>query len=123
MRGPVRSLYIHCLSRLWWTAYNLYDNQNQKNSYELCEYFASSSFSSRAVLLFSVHIFTNHESAKGFVQCQYDRKKEGKNDGRYQFTELGKYFNNLGGITIIDSLSRQEVYDRSIAFMNEHFNK
>lgn len=70
-----------------------------------------------------INILENPESAKGFVQCQYDRKKEGKNDGRYQFTELGKYFNNLGGITIIDSLSRQEVYDKSIAFMNEHFKK
>lgn len=113
MRGKRRSLYINCLSRLWWTAFLLYDNNNLENPYELCDFFASQSFPSRIMLLSSRNFVSNGEIAKGIVQCLFNRSKEGKTHTRKQFEEVLKYLNNIGGVSLIDALSREEIYEVS----------
>lgn len=120
MRGRRRSGFVHCVSRFWWIAHILYDAERE-NPYELCEYFASRAFPSRAVLFSSVNLVSNPEIAKGIVQCHYDRWKEGKDDGRYPYVEANKFWNCLGGISIVDSFSRQEVYDMTMKFLNDNF--
>ena len=120
MRGRRRSGFVHCVSRFWWIAHILYDAERE-NPYELCEYFASRAFPSRAVLFSSVNLVSNPEIAKGIVQCHYDRWKEGKDDGRYPYVEANKFWNCLGGISIVDSFSRQEVYEMTMKFLNDKF--
>ena len=120
MRGRRRSCYIHCIARLWWTAYILYDAKRE-DPYELCKYFASRAFPSRIMLFSSTNLVSNPEIAKGIIQAHYDRHKEGKPDGRYPYTDTNKYWNCLGGIMILDSFTRQEVYDKSMAFLEENF--
>lgn len=120
MRGGRRSSYIHCISRLWWIAYLLYDT-TRSDPYELCDYFASRAFPSRAMLFSSVNLVSNPEIAKGVISCHYDRFRAGKDDGRYAYTEANKYLNCLGGISIVDSMSRNEVYDKVMAFLEKRF--
>lgn len=120
MRGSRRSCFIHCVSRLWWIAHILYDAERD-NPYELCEYFASRAFASRAMLFSSVNLVSNSEIAKGIVQCHYDRWREGGDDGRYPYVEANKFWNCMGGISIVDSFSRQEVYEMTMKFLNDKF--
>lgn len=120
MRGGRRGCFLHCISRMWWIAYFLYD-PGRDDPYELCTYFASRAFPSRAMLFSSVNLVSNREIAKGIVQCHLDRAKEGKNDGRYPFTEANKYLNCMGGITILDSMSRDEVYQIVNEFLEEKY--
>lgn len=116
MRGGRRSSFINYISRLWWIAHLLYDETNKNNPYELCEFFAS-----RAMLFSSTNLVSNPEVAKGIIQCHYVRSKMGKDDGRYQFTEANKYLNYLGGVSIIDSYSRKEIYELTMDFLNKNF--
>lgn len=121
MRGKRRSLYINCLSRLWWTAFLLYDKKNLNNPYELCDFFTSHSFPSRIMLLSSRNFVSNGEVAKGIVQCLYDRSKEGKTYARKQFEEVLKYLNNIGGVSLIDALSREDIYEISKRLLDEKY--
>ena len=121
MRGGRRSCFIHCISRLWWVAYLLYDS-SRADPYELCNYFASRAFASRIMLFSSVNLVSNPEVAKGIVECHYNRFKEGKDDGRYPYTEANKYLNCLGGISLIDSMHRQEVYDIVWDFLEKKYH-
>lgn len=121
MRGKRRSLYINCLSRLWWTAFLLYDKKNTENPYELCDFFTSQSFPSRIMLLSSRNFVSNGEIAKGIVQCLYDRSKEGKTYARKQFEEVLKHLNSIGGVSLIDALTREDIYEISKRILEKKY--
>ena len=120
MRGPRRSLYIHCLSRFWWIAHLLYDS-TRENPYELCQYFASRAFPSRAMLFSSTNFVSNPDIAKGIIECHFDRFNAGKADGRYPYSDTNKYFNCLGGIKILDAMSREDAYSLANDFLEKNF--
>lgn len=118
--GPRRSSHIHCLSRLWWAGHMLYDPERD-DPYELCDYFASRAFPSRMLLFTSSNFVSNPNLARGIVEAHLARHKDGKPDSRYPFSDLNKYLNKVGGITILDSFSRKEIFDIATSFLDEHF--
>lgn len=119
MRGTRRSCYMHCLSRCWWIAHALYD-ENREDPYELCDFLAGQAFPSTAILLSSTNLATNPETAKGIAQALYDRHKQGHTERRYSFVNTNKYLNCIAGISIIDSMTRNEVYDLVMDFLKKH---
>ncbi len=108
MRGTKRSCFINCVSRLWWTGYLLYDSQ-KNNHYDAVDLISESAFASNIMLLSSNNFMANKELALGLIDCISKRKQKGEKIGRYHFVEANKYLNCIGGITLLDAMTREEV--------------
>lgn len=118
MRGTKRSCFMNCLSRLWWTGYLLYDASNIEH-YKAVDLITESAYSSNIVLISSNNFVSNKNLALGVLDCIMKRKQAGEKIGRYHFVEANKYVNCIGGITLLDSMSREEA--RNLA--NRRLNK
>lgn len=110
MRGVKRSCFINCLSRLWWTGYLLYD-LSKSDHYAAVDLICERAYSSRIVLFSSNNFVSNKNLALGVLDCIADRKAEGQAIGRYHFVEANKYLNCIGGVSLLDTLSRDETKD------------
>lgn len=110
MRGIKRSCFINCLSRLWWTGYLLYDT-SKSDHYAAVDLICERAYSSRIILFSSNNFVSNKNLALGVLDCIADRKAKGESIGRYHFVEANKYLNCIGGISLLDTLSRDEVND------------
>ena len=108
MRGPKRSCFINCLSRLWWAGYLLYDSVG-KYHYAFIDLIGERAFPSNVVLLLSNNFMANKELALGVLDCILERKQKGEKVGRYHFVKANKYLNCIGGVTLLDAMSREEV--------------
>ena len=108
MRGTKRSCFINCLSRLWWVGYLLYDPTN-RDHYTSIDLISERAFSSNVVLLLSNNFMANKELALGVLDCISERKQKGEKIGRYHFVKANKYLNCIGGVTLLDAMSREEV--------------
>ena len=118
MRGTKRSCFMDCLSRLWWTGYLLYDSSNT-NHYKAVELITESAYPSHIVLISSNNFVSNKELALGVLECIMKRKQAGEKIGRYHFVEANKYVNCIGGIALLDTMSREEARDLA----NKRLNK
>ncbi len=107
MRGTKRSCFINCLSRLWWTGYLLYDSKNT-NHYAAVDMITESAYASNIILLSSNNFMANKELALGVLDCIMERKSKGEKIGRYHYVEANRYLNGMGGISILDTMTREE---------------
>lgn len=108
LRGIKRSCFMNCLSRLWWTGYLLYDS-SMSDHYRAVDLITETAFASNIVLFSSNNFASNKNLALGVLDCLYKRKQAGEKIGRYHFVEANKYINCIGGITLLDTMSREEV--------------
>ena len=109
MRGVKRSCFMNCLSRLWWTGYLIYDKK-AKNHFSAANLLCDGAYAS-TILLFSSSNFTaNKNIALGILDCMAERKSNGEKIGRYHYVEANKYLNGLGGVILLDTISRDEVH-------------
>lgn len=110
--GKRRSLFVNCLSRLWWTGYLVYD-ENRKNPYELAETLMygqkGHSFASQIVLLSSRNFISNKHLFHGILQAILDFKRAGNEVNRVVFETVLSYFNNISAATVLDFLPEEEV--------------
>lgn len=110
--GKRRSLFVNCLSRLWWTGYLVYD-ENRKNPYELAETLMygqkGHSFASQIVLLSSRNFISNKHLFHGILQAILDFKRAGNEVNRAVFETVLSYFNNISAATVLDFLPEEEV--------------
>lgn len=118
LRGTKRSCFINCLSRLWWTGFLLYDGKSD-NHYAAVDLITESAYASNVMLLSSSNFMSNKELALGVMDCISERKQKGEKIGRYHFVEANKYLNCIGGITLLDTLSREKVCE----ITNAHLEK
>ncbi len=109
LRGTKRSCFINCLSRLWWAGYLLYD-EKAKYHYSALDLISESAFPSNVMLLSSNNFMANKDIALGVMDSIKERKDKGDKVGRYHFVEVNKYLNCIGGITLLDTLSRDEAH-------------
>lgn len=107
MRGTRRSSFINCLSRLWWTGHLLYDSSNE-NHYKAVDLICERAYSSNIVLFSSNNFTANKNLALGVMDCIAERKSAGEEIGRYHFVEANKYLNCIGGVSLLDTISREE---------------
>lgn len=118
MRGTKRSCFMNCLSRLWWTGFLLYDSSLSEH-YKAVDLVTESAYSSNIVLISSNNFVSNKNLALGVLDCIDKRKQAGEKIGRYHFVEANKYINCIGGVTLLDSMTREEA--RNLA--NKRLNK
>lgn len=107
MRGTRRSCFINCLSRLWWTGYLLYD-ASDSNHYKAVDIICGRAYASNIVLFSSNNFTANKNFAFGVMDCISERKSNGEEIGRYHFVEANKYLNCIGGVSLLDTISREE---------------
>lgn len=124
--GHRRSLFVHCLSRLWWIGYITYDEE-ARDPYHLTRLTALSSghaFVSTAMLFASSNMTANKAIALGVLDSIEKRQEMGEKIERKHFVASLKYLNNMGGLTLLDMLNREDVtsivddYLASDAFAN-----
>lgn len=112
VNGKRRSLFVNCLSRLWWTGYLVYD-EKRKNPYELAETLMygqkGHSFASQIVLLSSRNFISNKHLFHGILQAILDFKRAGNEVNRVVFETVLSYFNNISAATVLDFLPEEEV--------------
>ena len=108
MRGTKRSCFVNCLSRLWWTGYLLYDEEAQ-NHYHAADLIASNAYASNIVLISSNNFISNRQLALGVFDCIEKRQAAGDKIGRYHYVEANKYINCVGGMLLLDTMTRHEI--------------
>ena len=110
VNGAKRSLAINNLAILWWLAYYFRDDQNIENPYHLIDFFVSTPYRGNAVALLSSNIISNKEIALGIlVAVKVLIEEEGMVVNRFPYSEAGKILNEVGGVRILDTLTREEV--------------
>lgn len=107
MRGTKRSCFMNCLSRLWWTGHLLYD-KNNTNHYAAIDLICETAYASNIILFSSNNFVANKEIALGILDCIAERKANGERIGRYHFVEANKYLNCIGGVSLLDTMTREE---------------
>ncbi len=122
MRGTKRSCFINCLSRLWWTGYLLYDG-DKKNHYELIDMISESAYASNIILLSSNNFFSNKNLALGVLDCIKQRKDKGEEIKRHHYVEANRYLNCVGGIRLLDMMTRAETCDVVMGRLNKTYGE
>lgn len=109
LRGTKRSCFMNCLSRLWWTGYLFYDKDKDEDHYEAVDLICEHAYASNIMLISSNNFVSNKDILLGITDCLLMRKKKGDVIGRYHYVESNRYLNCIGGISLLDTLSRKEV--------------
>lgn len=120
MRGTKRSCFMNCLSRLWWTGFLLYDSISSDH-YKAVDLITETAYSSNIILLSSNNFLSNKNLALGVLDCILKRKQAGEKIGRYHFVEANKYINCIGGVFLLDSMTREEARDLANKRLNKCF--
>ncbi len=118
MRGTKRSCFMNCLSRLWWTGFLLYDSHNS-NHYEAIDLICENAYASTILLFSSNNFVSNKALALGVLDCLEERKAKGEAIKREHFVQANKYLNCLGGVVLLDTISREEAKK----IVSEHLDK
>lgn len=112
VNGNKRSLAIHNISILWWLAYYFEDTQHEANPFHLLDFFFSTSYRGNAVALLSSNIISNQNIALGILEAvKYLVENERLIPNRYAYSEPSRILNEIGGVRILDMLTRKEVRD------------
>ena len=73
------------------------------------------------VLLSSSNMTSNPTVVHGVLDCLLYRKEHGDNIERYHFVNALKYLNSLGGVMLLDTLSRAEIAELANKQLNKDF--
>ncbi len=116
--GEKRSLFSNPLARLWWVAESLYDKDNQ-NPYWLMEFFKSD-FGTKALIIFSSNFTSNPNIVKGMFGAFLKHTEAGVKINRILYYNVCIYLNELGGNTILDYYSRDEIEQLCLNFLEDN---
>lgn len=109
-QGSKRSLMQNNLSVLWWIGYYTYD-KDADNPYHLTEFFVKDSYRGNAIAYFSSNIVSNKNIILASLEAIRDLVNEDIiKETRYAYTQTNKLLNQIGGVSLIDALSREEIY-------------
>lgn len=111
-QGHKRSLSINNLSLLWWVAYYTVDEQHPSNPFHLTDFFVDGAYRGNAVIWFSSNIISNKEISLGIIQAIKELSDQNKMIvNRYSYSNANKILNQIGGVRMLDMLTREEVKD------------
>lgn len=108
--GKKRSLYINNLSLLWWIVNNTIDDFLE-DKYYWTKFLLEIANRGDIVVLFSSNLTTNKETTLGILSGIKYLMEENIISGinRKTFSESNKILNIMGGVCLIDMLSRDEI--------------
>lgn len=120
-QGKRRGQVVQNLSRLWWMGRYTYD-ETKTDPYELTDYFAKESFSSRLLLLSSRHLMTKDHVRLGYLDGlkEYETKYELPNKRVFTETPL-KALYIQSGYRVLDILDRSEITDITYESLKKEF--
>ena len=120
--GASRSQVVNTMSRLWWASYYTYD-ESRKDKFELTKFFYKTAFASNVVLLESSKITANKEIRLGLLSALMDWcNANNKNLKREYLVNSSKYLNIIGGVSILDTYKRKDIYNLTMQYLNKAFS-
>lgn len=107
--GSKRSLAIHNLASYWWLAYYFRD-ENHSNPFHLLDFLVSKPYRGNAIVLLSSNIVSTKDIALGVLEAirELVEKRDVPNN-RDVYAKATSLLNKIGGIRILDTLSREEI--------------
>ncbi len=108
--GKKRGTFVNCVSRLWWAGRLTYESGNDDKYYltaELCK----KGFPSTIVPFSSSNIMGREETRRALLSVVMELRKKGIDVKRDDIFAGIRYLNLYAGITIIDMISYDELYD------------
>ena len=118
--GAKRSAHIHCISRLWWAGHLTYD-ETRSDPFELTELICRGAFASTIMLFSSSNFTANKNLSLGILDSIKKRSDAGERIERKHFVDSTKYLNQMGAVTILDTLSREKTTDLIDKFFNKKY--
>lgn len=121
VNGWKRAMQINILSRMWWMGRLCYDENNKKDPFHYLVLFETA-FSHKTINTFSSNILGNKDIRFAYFDAGLYIKSlniEIKGD---TMVPMMVYLNGLGGSTLLDILSRNEIYDLLVHFINENID-
>lgn len=118
-QGNNRSLIVQNLSRMWWLGYYLYDEDNKKNPYELLDFYTDSGdIVGKSTVFFGSNLTSNKNLRHGILDGIKELVELNiiKNERKY-YTNINKYFNIVGGIKILDFMSREKIKNETMEYI------
>lgn len=116
-----RSQVLNPMSRLWWAGHYTYD-ETRGDPFELTKFFLNNAFPSKVMLFQSSKITANKDIRLGILDGLKDwieeTKKEFKRD---HFVEPIKYLNLMGGVSILDFYTREDIRNLTYEYLKENF--
>ncbi|WP_225357816.1 DUF6339 family protein [Ligilactobacillus salivarius] len=105
------------ISRYWWLGYKTYDEKNVSNPYWLTEYFFEYDGSSKIISFFSSNLTNNKDIALGIIEGIKNKDDKIINN-RWTYLTMNKYFNAMGGVRIIDIMTREEIKKETTKYID-----
>lgn len=97
------------LSLLWWISYYTHDS-SQDDPYYYTKFFLENSYRGNAIAFFSSNIISNKEISIGILSALKELTETNKiKINRYAYTNSNKILNQIAGVRIIDTLTRDEI--------------
>lgn len=111
VNGHKRSLAINNLASLWWIGHVFYDPEHE-DPYHFVKLFTQTDFRGNFVALSSSNVIDSDHIRLGIFDAVFELIQDGKiSQNRKAFSEANKIMNMIGGIRLLDLLSRKEVYE------------
>ncbi len=108
--GFKRSLFVHCIAKLWWTGELVYD-EGVEDPYHFLRLFEKG-MSGKAVLFSSSNFTSNKNVSLGILDAIAAKHPSGNEVERIYFTEATKHLNSISGVTLLDAIPREEIAQR-----------
>ena len=109
--GSKRSLATHNLASYWWLVYYFID-ENHSNPFHLLDFLVSKPYRGNMMVLLSSNIVSAKNIALGVLEAIRELvEKRAVPDNRFVYSKSTALLNKIGGIRILDSLSREEIKD------------
>ena len=104
-----RSLFRNGIARLWWIGRFTYD-EKRNDPYELTKFLCKEQDYIESIC--GRNIFNNPEIGLATISALYDAEKAGIKIDRYVVRDIGKYVNLLAGTYLLDTFTKEEVYEK-----------
>jgi len=114
--GRSSLLYYNAISRLWWSGYLTYDEENKGNPWHLTE----TLFSAQQIQkdLFDQPFSMSRTIVKGLLSALKRIQEERGNASTPVFRKCcDSYLNHYGAVSILDSLTSEEIEEIAYAYM------
>ena len=107
--GSKRSLATHNLASYWWLVYYFID-VNHSNPFHLLDFLVSKPYRGNMMVLLSSNIVSAKNIALGVLEAIRELvEKRAVPDNRFVYSKSTALLNKIGGIRILDTLSREEI--------------